>query len=194
MDALIQQRVAAPRSMRAADRRALLLFSLLVVVAILSAVLLLLDRPIVLFSHGPAGVRYHGGVMALSWRSRDYSRSPAFLTDPAGQPQYESLIELRRWDNALPRHRWEHFGVRYARDFLIREDRPSDWVADEVRRISLRFEYVALLLTAFCLMAYIPVGRARHRARRVARGLCPTCGYDLRASFHRCPECGQIAP
>jgi hypothetical protein len=33
--------------------------------------------------------------------------------------------------------------------------------------------------------------QTRARARRL-RGCCPTCGYDLRGSANRCPECGEI--
>ena len=35
---------------------------------------------------------------------------------------------------------------------------------------------------------------ARKRRGRIARGLCPSCGYDVRATPGRCPECGENLP
>ena len=55
----------------------------------------------------------------------------------------------------------------------------SGWVA-------VRCVWPAIRLLAAALRNQIP------ERRRIRQGLCPKCGYDLRASPERCPECGQI--
>jgi hypothetical protein len=53
---------------------------------------------------------------------------------------------------------------------------------------------------ALSLLSLLPLGRCirrvfavLRRARRTSGGLCPCCGYDLRATPGRCPECGTVA-
>ena len=50
------------------------------------------------------------------------------------------------------------------------------------------------LILLFAAAAAIPVVGPLRRRRRLRRGLCETCGYDLRASPERCPECGTPRP
>jgi hypothetical protein len=51
--------------------------------------------------------------------------------------------------------------------------------------------YWAVMVLLLALPARV-AWRARRRGRRLGRGQCPACGYDLRATPGRCPECGAV--
>jgi len=50
--------------------------------------------------------------------------------------------------------------------------------------------WLPAILFAIAPTYWFLVAPHRRRAKRRKLGLCPTCGYDLRASPDRCPECG----
>ena len=54
--------------------------------------------------------------------------------------------------------------------------------------------FVALLAAPLPALALASMTRVRRRATRRRAGFCPACGYDLRASPQRCPECGAATP
>jgi hypothetical protein len=60
-----------------------------------------------------------------------------------------------------------------------------------IRTVELVRDLV-LIASGLMLAGYVVFAwrRARERRRRWRQDLCPACGYDVRASTEKCPECG----
>ena len=88
----------------------------------------------------------------------------------------DATVRLVHWDRAG--FAWTH--RRSSRDLIVTAVAP--------------FWSVALAIAASPLgWTTLRLRAARRRARhRKNSGLCPACGYDLRATPYRCPECGAI--
>ena len=61
---------------------------------------------------------------------------------------------------------------------------------DRMYHLVLRVPYWGLLVAAVAAAAW---SWQRRRRRRGVPGRCAGCGYDLRATPDRCPECGNVA-
>jgi hypothetical protein len=103
----------------------------------------------------------------IQWVRWNHSRNPAASSVPTTQ---SSMINRAGFS-------WEWNAIASGGD----------------RRRYLRFSapywaIVLLLLSPVALV--VPMWKRRRRTQRRQRGLCTACGYDLRASVDRCPECG----
>lgn len=110
-------------------------------------------------------------------------------------------VEFTTYPRRVPREPWE---LRLRHESISIESRSAGptlanrlgFEADRVPGLSYTL-YVIIVpwWSVFLIGALCAGGSAawlwRDRSRRKA-GLCPLCGYDLRATPHRCPECGAV--
>ena len=111
-----------------------------------------------------------------------------------------------RWSDRVPPYvstpRWQHVKnpggpVRYnLPDYVhglfgygICRYRPTNAVILRYDALVLPY-WLPVLMTGMPSLIVAWRRWASRAARRIAAGLCPACGYDLRASQDRCPECG----
>ena len=127
-------------------------------------------------------VRWSSGIVSPDWLQ--YSRVPFFGGDPPTR-QWQFLgFEWNEYLVALPPSSYHPISGYAPRN-------PAGQLIVIYGR-SWIIPYWAMVIPTGIAIA-IQVRRAiiRHRERRrTKRGQCVTCGYDLRASKERCPECG----
>jgi hypothetical protein len=136
---------------------------------------------------------------------------------PAGEHLELSFSAADDWSwfslgfGRIFRSRGETFGLRWTRDVAERwtgADFDATDPPPQIRLPGVRVQWFrkirapgAVERLGFAVQLWIPLllgsilplywWRLRQRARRI-EGRCTGCGYDLRATPDRCPECGAV--
>jgi len=87
--------------------------------------------------------------------------------------------------------RWERAGVTYHRWYMTAGRAAQAPVLGRFAEVRVAPAWPPLISLALISLWVMLAVRGRRRARRDG-GRCLQCGYDLRATPQRCPECGSV--
>ena len=141
------------------------------------------------------------GVIAIEWYVETISGDSDVMkerffnerylgTAPGSEPvtEFEYHNSYIRQFPDLPRN-WSGFFFFQQPD-SIPPDSDGISLSYDLAVVEMPYWPVALVTSVLPACLLLTTVRRRRRQRRLHAGLCPACGYDLRASPGRCPECG----
>jgi hypothetical protein len=109
----------------------------------------------------------------------------------AGADVFRIWSDVPKWAKYVVTCVWLSSGVAFVTLFHLA--RANEWMTTfrALKRPAIFWSFLAYM--------YVPVifiwraeFLARRKKKRRAAGRCVGCGYDLRATPGRCPECGQL--
>ena len=116
-----------------------------------------------------------GDEMIVAWMPGDYKQMEA-QAPPSGAAPKRSMT-----------------GIPPVIMFISAQTWNGERAVGMMARHWFLFLLTALLPLMWITREALAAVRKRVRARRMKLGLCLRCGYDLRGTPQRCPECGAVA-
>jgi hypothetical protein len=123
------------------------------------------------------------GVVVGATRFSGPAAGPA-----AGEPQWQ-LVTVSATGPTLGVVRWEFLG--FTASGFTHINAPS--LTTRTNYFMVPFWFVVMVSGGLSASAVLAWWTRRGRRVLAGQGCCPACGYDLRATPERCPECGTPA-
>jgi hypothetical protein len=109
---------------------------------------------------------------------------------PADLGRSPATLGADRWDVALPGFSHAARTTSFDLDSAEAAARHPVSISKQLTVVHLVYPTATFALAPLAWLA--GYRKRRRRAARARGGLCASCGYDLRASAGRCPECGAV--
>jgi hypothetical protein len=135
------------------------------------------------------------GCFAIAHEAWVVRRGPVYdYVDPGGEGMSYWVgsptpysVQPRPFPGGPPK-RWTHWEFGHLAYTSVVDSNESSTY------LSLPWAYLISLTAVLPLAFSIKLMKHRNAIRRLNQHRCQTCGYDLRATPDRCPECGTIPP
>jgi hypothetical protein len=126
-----------------------------------------------------------GGFDHWITSSAQEAKGAKFLTGVWHVPSAKSIKDVRQFWKSDPRHR--HYLLDFQWNYRVTPDGVDG--LEGMARFGVSLWMIMVAFAIFPGMHWLTSA-----VRRKRKGLCAKCGYDLRASPERCPECGTAVP